>query len=61
MGFEYEILKLFAEEMGVELEIKFVQYLDSLICMLNRGEGHLIACNYTVARERNKVISFSTF
>lgn len=60
MGFEYEILKLFAEEMGVELEIKVVQNLDSLISMLNRGEGDLIACNYTVTRERNKVISFST-
>ena len=60
MGFEYEILKLFAEEIGVELEIKVVQNLDSLISMLNRGEGDLIACNYTVTRERNKVISFST-
>jgi len=60
MGFEYEILKLFAEEMGVELEIKVVQNLDSLISLLNRGEGDLIACNYTVTRERNKVISFST-
>lgn len=60
MGFEYEILKLFTEELGVELEIKVVQNLDSLIAMLNRGEGDLIACNYTVTRERNKVISFST-
>ncbi len=60
MGFEYEILKLFAEEIGIELEIKVVQNLDSLIVMLNRGEGDLIACNYTVTRERNKVISFST-
>lgn len=60
MGFEYEILKLFAEEIGVELEIKIVQNLDSLIGMLNRGEGDLIACNYTVTRERNKIISFST-
>ncbi len=34
MGFEYEILKLFAEEMGVELEIKVVQNLDSLIPMI---------------------------
>lgn len=60
MGFEYEILKLFADEIGVELEIKVIKNLDSLISMLNRGEGDLIACNYTVTRERNKVISFST-
>ncbi len=60
MGFEYELLKLFAEEIGVELEIKVVRNLDSLISMLNRGEGDVIACNYTVTRDRNKVISFSS-
>lgn len=59
MGFEYELLKLFAEEIGVELEIKVIKNLDSLISMLNRGEGDIIACNYTVTRERNKIINFS--
>lgn len=60
MGFEYEILKLFTEEIGVELEIKVVKNLDSLIQMLDRGEGDLIACNYTVTKERSRVINFST-
>ncbi len=59
MGFEYELLKLFAEEIGVDLEIKVVKNLDSLLVMLNRGEGDIIACNYTVTRERSKQISFS--
>jgi membrane-bound lytic murein transglycosylase F len=59
MGFEYELLKLFAEDIGVELEIKVVHNLDSLITMLNSGQGDLIACNYTVTRERNKLIHFS--
>ena len=59
MGFEYELLKLFAEEIGVELEIKVVKNLDSLITKLNSGEGDLIACNYTITRERNKLIHFS--
>ena len=59
MGFEYELLTLFAEEIGVELDVVVVHNLDSLVTMLNRGEGDLIACNYTVTRERNKVISFS--
>ena len=60
MGFEYEMLKKFAEEIGVQLEVKIVKNLDSLVSMLNRGEGDLIACNYTVTNERSKVISFST-
>ena len=59
MGFEYELLQLFAEEIGVELEINVVKNLDSLIAMLDRGEGDLIACNYTVTRERSKSINFS--
>ncbi len=59
MGFEYELLKLFAEEIGVELEVVVVKNLDSLITMLDRGEGDIIACNYTVTRERSKFISFS--
>lgn len=59
MGFEYEILKLFADEIGVELEVKIVKNLDSLIPMLNRGDGDIISCNYTVTKERNQQISFS--
>lgn len=59
MGFEYELLSLFAEEIGVQLEVKVVKNLDSLLVMLDRGEGDLIACNYTVTRERSKLINFS--
>lgn len=60
MGFEYELLKEFAHEIGVTLEIKIISNLDDLTRMLNEGEGDLIACNYTVTRERNKQIDFST-
>lgn len=59
MGFEYEMLKEFANEIGVTLEIKIVGNMDNLIQMLNDGEGDVIACNYTVTRERNKLIDFS--
>lgn len=59
MGYEYEMLKQFTDEIGVKLEVKIVKNLDSLITMLNRGEGDLIACNYTVTNERSKIISFS--
>lgn len=59
MGFEYELLKEFAQELGVTLEIKIVDNLDNLIHMLNNGEGDIIACNYVITRERNKLIGFS--
>jgi membrane-bound lytic murein transglycosylase F len=59
MGFEYEVLKEFANELGVTLEVKIVGNLDNLTEMLNNGEGDIIACNYTITRERNKYIDFS--
>ena len=59
MGFEYETLKLFAEDIGVNLEIKIVNNLDSLIEKLEQGEGDLIACNYTITNERSKILDFS--
>ncbi|MFT5779422.1 MAG: membrane-bound lytic murein transglycosylase F [Crocinitomicaceae bacterium] len=59
MGFEYELLRLFAEEIGLDLEVKVVNNLDNLIDMVNSGEGDLIACNYTITKDRDKIISFS--
>lgn len=59
MGFEYEMLSKFTEELGIELEVKIVKNLDSLQSMLNRGEGDIIACNYTVTNDRSKILSFS--
>jgi membrane-bound lytic murein transglycosylase F len=59
MGFEYELLEAFANEINVPLEIRIVENLDDLIRMLNNGEGDLIACNYTVNRKRAKKIDFS--
>ncbi len=58
-GFEYEILKDFANELGVELEIKVIYNLDLLNEMLENGEGDIIAANLTVSKERKKVIDFS--
>jgi len=59
MGLEYEILNLFAKEIGVQLEMKIVKNLDDMIPMLNNKEGDLIACNYTITKERLKEIDFS--
>ena len=59
MGFEYEILKEFATEIGVDLEIVNITNLDDVNAMLNRGEGDLVACNYTITNERSKIIDFT--
>ena len=59
MGFEYEILKEFAAENGLDVEVKIIEDLDMIPRMLNSGEGDLVACNFTSTRERNRKIDFS--
>lgn len=59
MGFEYELLREFAEELGVDLEVKTVDNLDEINRLLNEGEGDIVACNYTITRDRKEEIDFS--
>jgi membrane-bound lytic murein transglycosylase F len=59
MGFEYELLKLFAEDLGVNLEMKIAPSWDSLFIMLQNGDGDLIAANLAVTRERAEKVAFS--
>jgi membrane-bound lytic murein transglycosylase F len=59
MGVEYEILKYFAKENGLELEVIVVKDLDEINQMLNDGVGDIIACNYTITKDRLKEIDFS--
>lgn len=59
MGVEYEILKYFAKDLGVDLEVIVVKNLDEINEMLNAGVGDIIACNYTVTKDRLKEIDFS--
>lgn len=59
MGFEYEVLNQFAKELGVKLEFRVVKNLDKVIDELNAGKGDLIACNYTITRDRRELINFS--
>ncbi len=59
MGFEYEILKRFADDLGVELDIVIAKDENKLIEMLNSNEGDIIAYGYTITEERKKKIDFS--
>ena len=59
MGFEYEILKEFAEDLGVALEIKVIDDLDKIEENLADGMGEVVACNYAITRERQDSVEFS--
>jgi membrane-bound lytic murein transglycosylase F len=60
MGYEYELLKRFAEKLGVDVEIKISKDIDQMFDMLEKGEGDLIAFNLTVTRARKQKADFTT-
>lgn len=59
LGFEYELLKKFADKLGVKLEIVMANDVDSLIPLLNQGKGDIISTGYTITSERKKQINFT--
>ncbi|MFH4968904.1 transporter substrate-binding domain-containing protein [Gaetbulibacter sp. M240] len=61
MGYEYELLKRFAEHLGLELELIVVQNIDELFEKLNNGEGDIIAHGLTITKERKKEVAFTDY
>lgn len=52
MGFEYELLKKYANHINVELEIVPIKNMDSIFVALNKGVGDVIAANLAITEER---------
>lgn len=61
MGYEYELLSLFADHIGVDLEMVVVKNMNDIIGMLEEGYGDIIAANLTVTQARAKRISFTEY
>lgn len=59
MGFEYEMFKRLADHLGVSLEIVLAKNVDSVIPMLNRGQGDIIALGYTITSDRKEEVNFT--
>lgn len=58
-GFEYEMVKEFAKENDLSLEVVIIGENQNPYLMLNRGEGDLIAANYTITPEREQIAEFT--
>lgn len=59
MGFEFEIFKRLADHLNISLEIVLAKNVDSVIPMLNRGDGDIIALGYTITSDRKENVSFT--
>lgn len=59
IGFEYELLRLLAKHLKVELKIKIISGVDNGIHQLNAGKGDILAFPLTVTKERTDYVNFS--
>ncbi|MBN2805735.1 MAG: transporter substrate-binding domain-containing protein [Prolixibacteraceae bacterium] len=59
MGFQYELLKAFADEMGLGLKIHVSNRLGETFEGLNSGKYDLVAKNLTVTKERSEQVNFT--
>lgn len=59
MGFDYDLLKAFAGQLGVELEVIIKHSPSEMFEALDSGEGDVIACNLTITEARQKHMLFS--
>ncbi|PLY13754.1 MAG: membrane-bound lytic murein transglycosylase MltF [Sedimenticola sp.] len=58
-GFEYELVSLFAERLGVKVKFIFPETFDQIVPMIQRGEAHLAAAGLTVTNKRKSQVRFS--
>src|SRR5688572_9201618 len=59
MGYEYELLKLLADDLKVDLKIKLISGVENGIEQLNRGEGDILAFPLTITKERLAFVNFT--
>src|SRR5690625_6556744 len=60
-GFEYDLVKEFANEHDLAVEVVIVGANENPFELLNSGAGDVIAANYTVTPESSKIDEFTRF
>ncbi|MCB1176273.1 MAG: transporter substrate-binding domain-containing protein, partial [Leptospiraceae bacterium] len=59
MGFEYELLNLLSQELGLKLEISTTKEEDNLPYVLNSYDADIVAAHLTVTNKRKKELLFT--
>lgn len=61
MGYEYDLLKRFAQHLNLELEVVIVKDIDELITKLNQGEGDVLAHGLAMTSKRQASVTFTNY
>lgn len=59
MGFEYEMLKAFSKEIGVKLKVELIKDFSEAERKIIYGDAQILACNYTITKERKQKFDFT--
>jgi len=61
MGYEYELLSLYAETLGIDLRFEIIPDLEEGFKKLNSGQGDILAYNLTITKARKEQIAFTHY
>jgi len=59
-GLEYEMAKMFADEIGVELTLLIPDTLNELLQQIENNTAHIAAAGLTITNDRQKLFQFAT-
>ena len=59
MGFEYEMLKAFSKDLGVKIKVELIKNFNEAERKILFGDAQVLACNYTITKERKVKFDFS--
>lgn len=59
VGFEYELVREFAREHDLALEVVIIGADENPFDLLNKGDGDIIAANYTITNQRKEYAAFT--
>lgn len=59
LGFEYELMRRFADEQGLRLEIVIPPHRSALLPYLLEGRGDVVSASLTISEERKALASFT--
>lgn len=57
-GLEYELVKMFADELGVELTLVLPESFSDLLQLVSDNRVHLAAAGLTITKDREKIFNF---